>query len=259
MNTNTFEPALTPLRNALNNHPVYQALTGIEDIRIFAEAHVYAVWDFMSLLKALQQRLTCLDTPWKPAASPTLTRFVNEIVLAEESDVNEVGETKSHYAMYLDAMEEIDARTGEIHRFMALLDAGMNVTDALEHLNIDLRVKDFVRYTFEVINTGEAHKIAAAFTFGREDLLPDLFLRVLHRADPESSKYVKFRYYLERHIELDGDEHGPLALQMVEELCGNDAVKHQEAVEVATTSLKKRLELWDAIHERIGMVKKVIA
>ena len=66
----TIELRLAPLRRQVAGHPLYARVRTIEDVRIFMQSHVFAVWDFMSLLKALQRTLTCVDVPWTPTRFP---------------------------------------------------------------------------------------------------------------------------------------------------------------------------------------------
>ena len=246
------ERELVSLREALKDHQLYKKLNSIEDIKTFMEAHVFAVWDFMSLLKALQINLTTVSIPWIPKKNTNLVRFINEITLAEESDVNKDGVLKSHYEMYLDAMQEMNADCAKIAGFIDEISKGEDVVKSIEKLSIHKSIKDFVAYTFKIIDTKEDHKIAAAFTFGREDIIPDMFLKIVGETTLKSNKkFDNFIYYLERHIELDGDEHGPLSLQMIEELCGNDDKKWQEVLEVAKESLQVRINLWSAVEEEL--------
>lgn len=252
MNCQYIQEETQYLRNELKNHKVYPAMSNIDNIRSFMEAHVFAVWDFMSLVKSLQRHFTTVEVPWVPKSNPKLARFINEIVLGEESDVNELGEYNSHFKMYLDAMEQIGASSSHIHQFLTQLHETKSISSALGAVDCDDRIKGFVQFTFDVIHSNQPHLIASVFTFGREDIIPELFLSILQSSDVDHGHYSKLKYYLERHIEVDGDEHGPLSLLMVSELCGQDDQKWTEAALVAKSALEHRILLWDAIHEKIS-------
>lgn len=239
------------LINNLKNHILYKNLKSIHDIQIFMESHVYAVWDFMSLLKSLQVELTGTLIPWTPKKNPVLTRFINEIVQVEESDLDYSNQPKSHFQMYLESMEEINADTRKINYFIELISKNINVDIALSSIKIDSRIKEFVNFSFKIINTKKAHLIASAFTYGRENLIPEIFIKILNEVEPDKKQYSKLKFYLDRHIEVDGEMHGPLANKMMEELCNNDNEKWKEAFKVGEEALKYRLKLWDAINELI--------
>ncbi|WP_178983558.1 DUF3050 domain-containing protein [Winogradskyella helgolandensis] len=245
------ENELTALRAELNAHKLYSALSSIDDIQTFMEKHVFAVWDFMSLLKALQNQLTNTRVPWTPVQNPSTARFINEIVLGEESDVNELGEPKRHYEMYLDAMHQIGASTSQIESFVNHIQNNNSVSHAAEKVTLNAETLKFIDFTFKVIATNESHKIASAFTFGREDVIPDMFFQIINQSKTSDNTYSKLTYYLKRHIELDGDEHGPLSLKMIEKLCGSDEQKWQETLNIAKDALMHRIALWDGIYNLI--------
>jgi len=251
------ESELAVFRTQLKEHSLYRNLQSKEDIKIFMESHVFAVWDFMSLLKAIQIDLTTVSIPWIPKKNSNLVRFINEITLAEESDFDKDGIIKSHFEMYLDAMLEMKADTNKIKNFIHEVSTKSSVQNSLKNADLLLAVKEFVSCTFNIIDTKETHKIASAFTFGREDIIPDMFLKIVAEASSENDKrFDSFLFYLNRHIELDGDEHGPLSLQMIEELCGNDDKKWEEVLVVAKQSLQVRINLWSGIEQALKNYKQ---
>ena len=248
---NNIESEIKFLKKQLKTHTIYENLRTIEDIKIFMENHVFAVWDFMSLLKFLQTQLTAVKLPWIPKPNPLLARFINEIVYQEETDIDEVGVPKSHFEMYLDAMNQIGANTSSIEEFIQLVSEGSSVSSSLNKIDINQGTAAFVKFTFQLIESQETHLVASAFTFGREDVIPYMFLEILKQADSEKQQFTKLAYYLERHIELDGDEHGPMALEMISELCGSSSSKWKQVTDVAKECLEKRIQLWDTISEEI--------
>lgn len=236
---------LEPLRERLLVHPLYASLRTASDVRIFMSLHVFAVWDFMSLLKALQRELTCLDEVWRPKGDSNLRRFINEIVLGEESDAVAGGYT-SHFEMYVDAVRQAGGSTAAIDAVMSRIDAGDDVFAALGAAPTPAR--RFSSATFEVVRTGSLPAIAAAFTLGREEVIPAMFtelVRDLHRQGHADTSILID--YLERHIELDGDQHGPLAARLLSTVCGDDADKWGEAEKAAAAALRARIELWDGV------------
>lgn len=241
--------AIKQERALLLQHPLYAQITEIEDLRKFTEGHVYAVWDFMSLLKALQIQLTCTQVPWFASEYPTTRYLINEIVLAEESDEYLDGRRLSHFEMYLDAMARMGADTSSVQSFLKEVQADGDIFKSIAAAPMDARIKDFLRFTFETIANGKPHEIASAFTFGREDLIPDMFSSILGEIQQRfpAVELTHFIYYFQRHIELDGDEHGPLAMKMINELAGEDEQKWQEMTAIAKLALEKRIQLWDAI------------
>ncbi|MFM1754779.1 MAG: hypothetical protein RLZZ236_1718 [Bacteroidota bacterium] len=255
MNIETVNASIANQKKALLTHSLYEKVQTIEDLHCFLENHIYAVWDFMSLLKALQSKLTCTTTPWFPTANTQTRYLINEIVVAEESDLTLDGRRQSHFEMYVEAMKDCGANTTEIETFLTNLSSLNNIFVAIKTSDLHPNIKAFLDFTFRVIEEGKAHEIAAAFTFGREDLIPSMFTAILKnfQANFPETDLKKLIYYFERHIELDADEHGPMAMGMITELCGNDSKKWSEVEQISIAALEKRIGLWDAIEEQLSL------
>jgi hypothetical protein len=246
---------LKPLYQALTSHPIYQIFHNIKDLHIFMEAHVFAVWDFMSLVKALQNKLTCTRIPWMPNKYQKSARFINEIVVGEESDW--FGDASlSHFEIYLQAMQECGASVAEIETLLNLLNEDVSWKNALLLCNAPKSAQDFVEKTFSIIQGDQLHSIAAAFTFGREDIIPEMFREFINKQDEILKEKLKtLHWYFERHINIDADEHGPMALEMIKEICGNDPIKWSEAQAAAEIAIRARITLWDNIVDSIKSTK----
>lgn len=248
MKTNLLIEETEDLRQLLTNHRLYGTLKSVESIADFMEHHVYAVWDFMTLLKALQRGLTCVDIPWTPRGNADTRYLINEIVVGEESDIDRHGQRMSHFEMYRQAMQGLGASTASIDAFLQQIVRGNSVNDALEVAAAPQASRQFVSATMDVVTNGSLHEVASVFTFGREDVIPTMFLGMLdHIPTDDATVFDDLRYYLQRHIDVDGDHHGPLALSMVEHLIGNDDQKYAQALTAARTALLHRISLWDAV------------
>ena len=238
---------LASARTSLINHPAYQLLNDVVTVRTFMESHIFAVWDFMLLIKTLQRRLTCLDIPWLPPSDIVSARLVNEIVLAEETDEVTPGQYISHFDLYLAAMEEIGADTSPIRTFIHSLQHGSPTEQALAPLGIPESTKDFVLFTLQT-TTKSTHEIAAAFLLGREDIIPAMFRQIINHL--ESSDVLtcnSLRLYLDRHTFLDEDQHIPMGQKLLKNLCGNNSLMWEQALDSARCALKARHSLWNGV------------
>ena len=245
---------VAPYRRALIEHSVYRYIRSIQDLRIFVENHVYAVWDFMSLLKALQRELTCTEVPWLPSEYPVSRRLVNEIVLGEESDILPGRRYASHFEIYRAAMLECGADVTTLDRFLELLRDGILPLAGLRDCGAPQPATRFVESSWRFLASGKSHVIAAAFTFGREDVIPDMFRAFVDDLSKHfPGRLDLFRYYLERHIDLDEHSHGPMSVQMIQELCGVDENRWSEATQAVIDAITARLALWDGIVYQIAL------
>ncbi len=240
-------------KKRLENHPIFRGLQTIEQLRAFMELHVYAVWDFMSLLKELQSKIAPQGSPWLPNKNTQIVRLINEIVLEEESDTarpDSKNEYASHFEMYLMAMEEIGASTIKINSFLEAVETS-GIENVLENKIAPVPVQKFLESTFEIIRSGKVHEIAASFAYGRENIVPVMFSRILENCQVKPDQAPLFHYYLERHAELDSEQHGPMSDRLVSWLVNEDPVKKQEVLNAAQKSINARIDLWENVNQAI--------
>ena len=244
--------SLIPLKQKLENHPIFERINSIDELKIFMEHHVFAVWDFMSLLKKLQIDLVPSGSPWIPNPNGNLVRFINEIVMEEESDQaygdgEEVSYT-SHYQIYIEAMLEVGASSQIISKFVKNVEAE-GIQAALNDDDIPLPSMEFMKHTFDLIENGKAHEIASSFAIGRESIVPLMFQRILDQSKLGNDQVPVFRYYLKRHAELDGDHHGPMAHKLLENMSAGNSTIEDEIVAQAYKSIEQRIIFWDGVLE----------
>jgi hypothetical protein len=276
---------LQPTHDGLGAHWVYQQINDLESLRTFMASHIFAVWDFMTLLKTLQQRLTCVQTPWFPAEDSESARLINEIVLCEETDEIQPGLYMSHFELYLSAMQEVGADRGPIDMLLERLAEGAEPEDAVIDLDVPQGTRDFVVHTLRQAKHGTTPEVAAAFLHGREHVIPDMFKQLLSQPvlgagrSPAMGEHLRrwlrqvrkavgprglgltqstvgpgpnaLRLYLERHIELDGEDHGPMAAQLLMNLCDKDRDHWTQAETAALSALQARHHMWDGVAKQI--------
>jgi hypothetical protein len=241
-----------PYRKALEHHSLYRELASLARIQCFLEHHVFAVWDFMSLIKGLQRQLTRVEAPWLPVGDARTRRLINEVVLAEESDELPDGRVCSHFELYREAMRSAGADVSPVALFTEGLARGVPAARALREARAPLAAQEFVAETLEVVERNPPHVLAAVFAIGREHMIPLMFLRIVEAlAQSHTDELQLFQVYLRRHIEVDAAEHGPAALEMLAGLCGGDPAKWKEATSAAISALGSRQRFWDRI---LGLV-----
>ena len=254
------EEIIVSFKQQLEQHPIYSAISTIEDLQCFMEHHVYSVWDFMSLIKYLQSKVAPDEYPWLPGGDTSVRRFINELVLEEESDQALPGSSKgngfsSHFELYCEAMKEIG---GDPHAVLAFLEQikADGIHNALANASIPEASRTFTRTTFRFIESGKPHIVAAALALGREHIIPCMFRSFLQKIGITEQDAPAFHYYLNRHVHLDEDFHAPLSLRLLNELCEDDNIKQNEAIDAARAAVSARLDFWDAVLQAIEKSRK---
>lgn len=232
-------------------HRLYSMIQAESDLHVFMEHHVFAVWDFMFLVKRIQRELAEADRKWwVPQKSAPMLRFISEVVLGEETDlIND--RVLSHTELYLEAMKEVGADTSTVQACLNRVQNGEDPRHVISSELVPSAASNFMHSTFSFLE-GTLEEATSAFLFGREAIIPEMFQAVLDgfaqkgRVAPES-----FTLYLQRHIELDGEEHSALGEQLLAMVCGTDSEKWESASQTAKLAIQSRMNFWEGIAEAI--------
>lgn len=245
---NQIIPQLAKSRRRLTDlsNPMYLALQNMDGIKLFMQSHVFAVWDFMSLVTALQGHFTSIKVPWNPNSHTLAARFVNEIKLGEESDIIEEM-VISHFEYYLEAMKDLGIEVDTVNNFVN--DAslfGFEPAVKIHEDRLPAGVKEFMKTTFSFIQSSP-HELISSFVFGRETLIPDMFTAALKSMESQDESISKLRIYMDRHIEVDGNVHGVLGIGLLKLVCGDDQTKWKESVAAGNRALNARKLFYESI------------
>jgi len=242
--------SLEPLKSSLRNHRLYELIADEESVRFFMQRHVVCVWDFMSVVKSLQQDLAGTSLPWVPPQNPLAARLINEIMLDEESDDLPGGGYGSHYNLYLMAMDELGCDTQPMTSLIDALRLGTPLEAALLKSTLPEEALRFAEKTFELLDL-PLHARAAVFLHGREEVIPQMFIAFVRSLRSKQVPCDLLLHYLERHIEVDGERHHPMAQKMMLALCGSNQSMWQEAEQAAQRALNARVQLWDTMAQQL--------
>lgn len=243
---------LVECRQKLMGHPIYNAIGTEAQLRIFMERHVFAVWDFMSLVKKLQQIYTCSHIPWFMPSDPVAARLINQIVLDEESDLDKDGNPSSHLNLYLLAMKDIGCNTSQFIDFIWSLRCGSSLNDSLLKADAPYYVARFVKTSIDVAVNQSVHSLIAFFLFGREEPIPQMFEKVTCSSIAKPLLSDNFAHYLERHIQADATEHAPAAARVLISTLGRSSTAWEIALDSGKLAIAERISLWDGIYAEIA-------
>ena len=249
------EQSLEKIRVEIMNHRLYGKISNEKQICTFMEYHIFSVWDFQSLIKSLQKQLTCVSTPWLPTKDTEARRLMNEIILDEESGPHPDGGFASHFELYLDAMQSAGADTSKIYALLKALEEGKTLEESLDPLP-DV-ISDYLKKTFRTIQEGDLTELMASFCYGREDIIPGMFRRLITKlSEKNPSRWKGLGFYFSEHIDCDETRHGPMSKAMLERYCSNDLVLWDKAEQSAKSALVQRKNFWDGILYKIEELGK---
>jgi hypothetical protein len=147
-------------------------------------------------------------------------------------------------------MKNMGAKTDQLDKLTSrIIDNGYN-EKYLDDVDTSNEVKSFLKYDLDVSLNGTLPEIVGAFTLGREKVIPNMFGYMIPAINetPTSNYLIT---YLERHIDIDGDRHGPLSMKLLNASCNNEQLSIAYAA--AIKSLELRLSVWDRVYKDISI------
>ena len=239
---------IKPLRDQLREHPLYISIREKEDLQIFMEGHVFAVWDFASLINGLRSRLTHLGDH---------SGLDNQSLLALlEAIINRGSEGADKpfglFSDYREAMQRAGAGTFEIDDLVNRVRTGTPPERAILDSKLPGYVVQFLDHTFSILRESNPVVMAATFAFGRGGLIPDIFSRLIDKRIGEGDDSLSgLQAYFDGYIEVGSTENAPLIARLITHLCGDDLNAWSECLRAADDALRARIALWNGIHERM--------
>lgn len=234
----------------LINHPLYNSIKTESDIKMYMFNQVWCVWDFMTLVKSIQIQIIPPNILWTPPKFPELGAYIYEVLLTEETDKGYNSETNSsHFQTFLKAMKESSVDTSSVDKFIELLENGNQFEIAIDSCGIHKEAKEFITTTYEFAKS-DLHISIAVFCLSREGVIPDMFMNLLANVSL-SNNYKIFNWYLNRHIYLDSQSHGPLSIKLFKTIVDTKQ-KQEEALQASLKALKARNKYFNYILDSIN-------
>jgi hypothetical protein len=241
----------------LQNHELYYSIRTIEDVRTYMKFQVWCVWDFMTLVKSIQSKLISSSVIWLPPKDASVGAYIYEILLTEETDINHTADGRaSHFETYLLAMDQAGANTTPIRTFISALESGVPFDQAIDEADIPLQARQFSETTVSHARSA-LHIVVSVFCLSREGIIPNMFTTFLNNFAIKEDLSI-FKWYLNRHITIDNDTHGPLSAKLFKTVIGADNLKLKEALDAALIALEARKCFLDAMLNEIRVTNKIM-
>ncbi|WP_081210590.1 DUF3050 domain-containing protein [Salegentibacter sediminis] len=230
------------------NYPIHHYINNKQQLQVFMEHQVFAVWANMSLLNSLKEEFTKTTNPWLPIGDPDLRYLINKIILQEESARNYSGNHQSKFEIYLDAMAATGANTENITNFLRHVSHGTDIFLIIAASKMPIRIKRFIKTIFDIISEGKSHKIATAFVYSQAGISALNLIKTILEIEKETTIDLKlYKYYL--HLEAESDLSS--SFEILEILCGKSMEKWKDTEAIAEIITKNQQTLMEGIETEL--------